>query len=78
MKSRHHNQCPICEQTFLGYTDADMVMHFIENHPGYGRVVARKIGLPTNVTKRCDDCNKEYVTYMGACPWCYQNGPPYK
>lgn len=74
----HHERCPVCGQRFLGFTDADMIEHFVAEHEGYGRVVARKLGMPEKKTVTCDDCDREYVTYMGDCPWCDHDGPPYK
>jgi len=74
----HHERCPVCNQQFLGFTDADMIEHFIENHPDYGKAVATKIGIPEKKRKTCGSCGREYVTHMGECPWCYHRGPPYK
>lgn len=74
----HHEQCPICQQRFLGVTDADMIVHFIEEHPDYGKVVATKLGLPRKKVKTCGSCDREYLTVQGECPWCYHRGPPYK
>lgn len=73
----HHKRCPVCQQRFLGFTDADMIKHFVEEHEDYGKVVARKLGMTEKKVETCDDCGREYVTFMGDCPWCRHDGPPY-
>lgn len=66
----HHERCPVCQQQFLGFTDADMIEHFIEEHPEYGCAVATKLGFPKEDRKRCGSCGREYLTVQGECPWC--------
>lgn len=66
----HHEACPVCGQRLIGFTDADMITHFIEEHPDYGHAVATKLGIPQKKTKTCGSCGKEYVTIQGECPWC--------
>lgn len=70
----HHDRCPICGQQFIGYTDADMVVHIAENHEDR----FEEYFSPRTDDKTCDNCGREYVTHMGECPFCHHDGPPYK
>jgi predicted DCC family thiol-disulfide oxidoreductase YuxK len=78
MDDSYHGQCPLCDVNLLGFTDADMVQHFVDEHPDHGYQLGRKLSIDPNKMKRCNDCKKEYVNLMGECPFCYHQGPPYK
>jgi len=78
MESYHHDRCPVCKQRFLGCTDADMIVHFLEAHPNISEAAKRSLGVPSKQTRTCPTCNREYVTYQGMCPYCRHNGPPYE
>lgn len=74
----YYDECPICEARFIGATAADMVEHFVDEHPTFGSNLTEKLGISTKERLICNDCGREYVSYQGQCPWCRNGGPPYK
>lgn len=68
--TEHHESCPLCEQRFLGFTDADMLEHLLDEHPDRAQEFRDELGLPTTQTVTCPECWNRYTTHMGGCPWC--------
>lgn len=73
--NHHHERCPICEQQLLGFTDADMILHIVEDHEAD---LDEHISFPEKETIECDNCGRQYTTHLGECPFCRNGGEPYK
>lgn len=68
--TEYHDVCPVCDVQFIGATSADVVEHIIEEHPDIRDHLASMLGIPEINVEECEECEREFVTYRGSCPWC--------
>jgi len=66
----HHDSCQMCGATFIGYTDADLLEHYKDEHNNLAEQIADRLSLDDTETVECDTCGKSFTTYRGECPFC--------